>query len=344
MKIKVFTNLKDINFNEIIPQGFVNIPKFKSTLGKLEELQKLIVEMTEIVEANLEIPELVKTKVTEFENRILNFVKRIEELPERLEADKLAIRKDKLLTQIQDFYKLNFTIQSPQVSDLLLTYCTIKSFDKKGGDIGNILKKAIKGQEEINTIKENLKKKEDDINVIIDEFRNKATLKTVSDYSKVFNDLYTKHSKVADRWLYAGIILSLVFISSFLIITIKNYLPTEIFDVVTDKLIRYDITNLLSKLIIIAIQIFLISFSFRQFNINKHIATINKHRQNALDSYKLFDQTISKEDKLSHNNLMLQVAKAIYEQTSSGYISDKSNRGVNSGIVELTKIIGENQP
>ena len=343
MKLTVITNLKDLNIEDIIPQGVINLPKFRSALEKLEEIQKLIVEMTDIVEVNPKIPELVKTKVTEFENRILNFVKRIEELPKGLTADKIAIRKDKLLDQIENFYTLNFTIQSPQVSDLLLTYCTIKSFDKKGGDINNILEKAIKGQEDINTIKENIEKKEDDINIIIGEFRKKASLKTVSDYSLVFKKLYDEHSTKAKKWLNTGYVLSAVFICSFLAITISNILPTEIFDVTTNKLIRYDITNLLSKLIIIAIQIYLISFSFRQFNINKHIATINNHRQNALDSYKLFDQTISKEDKLSHNNLMLQVAKAIYEQTSSGYLSDKSNRGVNSGIVELTKNIVENQ-
>ena len=39
---------------------------------------------------------------------------------------------------------------------------------------------------------------------------------------------------------------------------------------------------------------------------------------------------------------MIQVAKAIYEHTqSTGYLNEKGSN-VNSGIIELTKIIGKN--
>ena len=53
-------------------------------------------------------------------------------------------------------------------------------------------------------------------------------------------------------------------------------------------------------------------------------------------------ESINKEDYESRNSLMLQLAKAIYEQTSTGYINDK-NQGVNSGIIEITKMIGANK-
>ena len=93
---------------------------------------------------------------------------------------------------------------------------------------------------------------------------------------------------------------------------------------------------------IFAVQIFVISFSFRQYSINKHLSTINKHRQNGLNSFKLFVESINKEDYESRNSLMLQLAKAIYKKTTTGYINDK-NQGVNSGIIEITKMIGANK-
>ena len=44
----------------------------------------------------------------------------------------------------------------------------------------------------------------------------------------------------------------------------------------------------------------------------------------------------------TRNSLMLQLAKSIYEQTATGYIGDKG-QNVNSGIVEITKMIGANK-
>jgi hypothetical protein len=66
------------------------------------------------------------------------------------------------------------------------------------------------------------------------------------------------------------------------------------------------------------------------------------YRQNGFNSYKLFIETVSKDDVETINNLMLQLAKAIYDQTITGYISDK-NPNINSGIVEITKMISSNK-
>jgi hypothetical protein len=117
-------------------------------------------------------------------------------------------------------------------------------------------------------------------------------------------------------------------------------LQTEIFNE-AGKFIRYDFTALVTKILIIAVIIFLMSFSFKQYSVNRHLQTLNTQRQKALNSYKLFTESISKDDTNSHNALMIQVAKAIYEPQSTGFLNEKGQQ-INSGIVELTKIIGQN--
>ena len=98
---------------------------------------------------------------------------------------------------------------------------------------------------------------------------------------------------------------------------------------------------MVTKVLVIAVVIFLMSFSFKQYSINKHLQTLNTQRQKALNSYKLFTTSISKDDTNSHNALMIQVAKAIYEPQSTGFLNEKGQQ-VNSGLVEITKLIGQN--
>jgi hypothetical protein len=88
----------------------------------------------------------------------------------------------------------------------------------------------------------------------------------------------------------------------------------------------------------ISITIFFISFCFKQYSVNRHLSTINKHRANAFGSYKLFEALAK--DGPEKNVLLHQLAKAIYEQTSTGFINDKG--GINPSVLEITKMFGEN--
>jgi hypothetical protein len=59
------------------------------------------------------------------------------------------------------------------------------------------------------------------------------------------------------------------------------------------KLFNIDYNNpqaylpqIIQKIAVLAVLIYLIRFSFKQFSINKHLYTINKHRENVLNSFK----------------------------------------------------------
>ena len=214
-------------------------------------------------------------------------------------------------------------------------------------DTYNIIKnlEKINYQEEkivIEELKQKLISDSASINTILKELQKKASKITMSDYAKIFGDESKKHNTASYIWLGAGIALAVLFFCLLLCTNWLNKFPTE--DVsATGEFIKYNIGHLLVRLLIYAVLIFMISFAFRQFSIGRHLQTVNKHRQNGLDSFKLFVESISKDDKETRNNLRLQLAKAIYEQTSTGYISDK-NQSINSGIVEITKMIGANKP
>lgn len=163
----------------------------------------------------------------------------------------------------------------------------------------------------------------------------------MSNYSEIFENAVIHHNRISINWLIIGVssiaifILTIIALSSY-----PNLLQVEILN--GSEKIGYNLSNLLSRAIIFAVLVFLISFSFKQYNTNKHQASLNFHRQNAFNSFNLFKNSIQDGDKQTQNELMLLVAKAIFENNqSTGYINDKSSN-MNSSFVELTKIIGQN--
>lgn len=179
---------------------------------------------------------------------------------------------------------------------------------------------------------------------ILNELRFKASEKTVYDYALIFKNEATKHSSfnitfkpfkllgAAERWLSLGIIL-LCFFAQFLNIAYEK-LP-----VINDNIINYP--YLILKVSIIFIFIFVISFSFKQYSINKHLFTLNKQRENALSSYKLFIETIDKDDTQIRDALMLEVAKSIYEQGKTGYLHEKGKDIESPSILEITRLMSQ---
>lgn len=242
-------------------------------------------------------------------------------------------------------------------SPFFATYAVIKSLGlqneiKKLGDVNKLYA----------DFQTDIGEKSKDIDSIMNGLRATASESIFLNYSRIFIEESEKHSSfkfwekvkektvpvfkvgAAEKWILAGLILVGLFALLFLTGRANNYFP--IVEAVLNQ--NGDTTNiyaivisLLTRLLIISIWIYLITFCFRQFSVNKHLATVNKHRANALNSYKLFVDTIGKEDAPARHELMLQVAKAIYEQTQTGHLSKQGDAG-NSSIIELTRLINPN--
>jgi hypothetical protein len=224
-------------------------------------------------------------------------------------------------------------------------------FNKISGEIKKDLSKVLQNAEQIvnsaeqeiqrsvkssQEIEDEVKRSRSSIETMYEEIKKIASFTSTSNYAKIFKDESDKYKKSSLWWILSGMFIFILFLVAVFVFNIFDKLPTE--DII-DGSVVYRISNVILKVVIIALIVFFISFSIRQYSINSHLSAINKHRQNAFNSYKLFIETISPEDSVNRHNLMLQLAKAIYEQTNTGYISDKGNNSVNGSIVEITKMI-----
>jgi hypothetical protein len=260
----------------------------------------------------------------------------------------IANTKTALHNEIITYYENAFSLKLNKEISLLQLYSISKSFDTEQNNkaeekLNNIIDRANSNLANIENRVAEADESKKKINLILKEFEKKASEQTVSDYAVVFGKEAENYKKFARYWLGTGIAISLVFVVFMILAAVYKFLPTEIFSETGDFL-RYDFTNLVSKVIIIAVIVFVMSFAFKQYSVNRHLQTLSQHRQNALNSYKLLTASIVGDDIGSRNALMVQVAKAIYEHSqSTGFLGSEKGQNVNSGIVELTKIIGENR-
>jgi hypothetical protein len=100
---------------------------------------------------------------------------------------------------------------------------------------------------------------------------------------------------------------------------------------------KINYVNVIAKFFVFSLGIFAVNFCFKQYSIHRNLEELNRHRKNALKSFQLFSDSITS-DPESRNALMLQVAKAIYDHSPTGYLSSKQQDGT-PNIIDLTKVI-----
>lgn len=179
------------------------------------------------------------------------------------------------------------------------------------------------------------KSQSDDTQTLLNELRKEGVEKQVKDYAITFEKQADKHHKLAKQWLSTAIGLSIVFIFTF-IFKLYGVFETEITNF-NYEVTGYNIGNIITRAILIAIQIYFISLSFKQYNINQHLKSVNIHRKNALDSYELFAANIDK-NAPSFQALMLQVAKAIYDPNVTGFLNKEGQANI-GGLNEIIKLV-----
>lgn len=326
-------NLQQFNIDIKNKPDFIVEGQWKNVARFLSEIKVYIDEELEIINNSENIPDLLKNRVISYANTLISLLRDI--YANNLgSANEASNKKQNTSQKINNWYNECFSKQNNQV--FLTTYNTLKNLDKDNNEkeeIETLLSELKQEKASIEQKKEEAQKALESIKTIQSELQEKASEKVVSDYAGIFEDQSKEHTRKAENWLTAGILSSVGLFGVLFLIGYFDILPTENIDGIL-------FTNIMIKAIVLAVIMFFISFSFRQYSINKHLATQNKHRQNGLNSYKLFTESISKDDTETNNALMLQLAKAIYEQTSTGYINSK-NQGINSGIVEITKMMGK---
>ncbi len=188
--------------------------------------------------------------------------------------------------------------------------------------------------------KSDLNKELDRLSTLKKEIEDEAREKVTEDYSSFFLNEAVRLSRFGRTdGKFKGIglgtaqrffLLGTIFLVTLVILVLNGFLIPDINEIAESfekiKMIddqatylQFIIPFLTKKLILALILIFGVRFSFRQYSINKHLATLNKHRSNALKSYNLLSKQLGDESP-EKDRLIVEIAKTIYDSKETGFM------------------------
>lgn len=207
----------------------------------------------------------------------------------------------------------NIRIVYRELNNLFITDLEIFLL-KKQTSLSETAKISKKVLEDINKIKRNAKESEN----IIKSMQTAAKTKGVGKFADIFMDQAKKNKKSAYAWLAVSVV-SILSVGLFVSI-LFNGVST------TDMLETGNLHSLLSRVIVLSLLTYLVYNLFRNYNVNMHQHTLNKHRENSLRTFETFVE--STENEKMKDAILLQATKTIFEAGDTGYILNKGNKSL----------------
>jgi hypothetical protein len=334
---ELFEKIRNLQIKEITPPGYLtpsDITKFQTSKGKLEEIQRVL-RKASIIAGSVDLPTPISNKLNEvFQEFLEHYNPLLADLSSKT-TNEVAEHYRQAFEGINSYYNNFFEFTSSSFRlPILNVVSTYGNELMQGADEKTI--------ELISTLEKEIER----VKRLSKELDEKATQSVISNYAEVFEAEETNNQILSNKWLVASVVLSISFLTSLIFSIACNWMPiittltsTENTIISTKQIFNYPL--LISKIVIISFIVYLITFCFKQYSINKHLQTVNKHRKNAINSYNLFEASLGKNDG-TKNILMLELAKAIYELTHTGYLSKESDSS-NNKFIEWTKMIDSNK-
>jgi hypothetical protein len=347
----------ETDLHSIIQKEKYGEKNFQDAYNHLKPIYELLMEELELLNQNSLISTHLHNKVLSYIskfNSIVDLILNYNQYNDFGSSD----TKDNLINNCIRWHNEIFDI-SRSKDELnkneyfLVHYLAIKNLSLKNND------------KEFQDLRDELKNNVLESIALLDGVKEKVKENIVTEYAEIFQKQADKHSSfnisfskdkkfkfgAAQTWMLVSLTFIVIIISALL--TFKKNFPlskkvitSTTLDLKTNKKVDLfeevlDYEHLATRVLIISICLFILVISVRQFTINKHLSILNKHRQNSLQSYKLFELSMSK-DSSSKDALLLEVAKAIYDTGSTGYLVGKDTSPTSS-IIELTRIMNGNK-
>lgn len=211
---------------------------------------------------------------------------------------------------------------------------------RRGIDFESLVQKAkenIIQQEKMNNKFNNLREDTTkDIKETLKAIHKAAAEAGVAQYTTVFKDIAdNEFGKKSRNWLWATIIIAVIILGCGAYLFYLHYDNLETIPKDTPGAIQYSIP----KLIILSALYFALVWSAKNYNTNRHNYIINKHRQNALQTFEAFIKA-AEGDPATKNAVILQTTQSIFSSQPSGYVHKDSESESPFKLIEFIRTVG----
>ncbi|MEX1199030.1 MAG: hypothetical protein WEB57_14360 [Pseudohongiellaceae bacterium] len=238
------------------------------------------------------------------------------------QGDALGAR-NRLIDQIEKAYQGAFSTLYP-----LIGYSLYKTadFNRLEADA----RAALQGiKDEAGSVTKELEKQKVDADSVLDEIRNVAAEQGVTQQAIYFKSEADSNSEDAEMWRSRTInvawILGIFAILSLFLHKIPFLSPQNTYETVQLAV---------SKILIFAVLSYVLFLFAKNFLSHKHNAIVNRHRQNALMTYKSLVEAAGDNQQAS-DAVLIHAAACIYSPQATGYTNSGSGGQNARSIVEL---------
>lgn len=232
-------------------------------------------------------------------------------------------QQQKLIQQIEGAYQGAFNVMLP-----LVGYSLHKSADFQRID-SEARASLQKIKDDANEITESLEQQKIDAAGVLEEIRKVAAEQGVTQQAIYFKDEADRNETDAETWRYRTIklawLLGVYAALSIFIHKIPWLAPANTFDTVQMAV---------SKILIFAVISFVLYLSAKNFLSHKHNAVVNRHRQNALMTYKALVEAAGEKQQAS-DAVLVHAASCIYAPQPTGYTGRASDAQGAKSVIEL---------
>ena len=196
--------------------------------------------------------------------------------------------------------------------DLILLFAehnkSLRTLNSSKNNIGNLNSNFSKLSNEIQNISEGLEEV--------------AKSVTIPKYAEVYEVAKQEYDKIANKWLWVGVVLSVLLVVSIILVLYCVPMPTYQSN---DNPFVYIITNFSLRFTLIGIFLYLLYFVGHKYNVAKHNATLYGSKSAALKSFLAFIQTTS--DNEVKNAMLIAITDFIFKGNNTGYLENDKGIG-----------------
>jgi len=231
--------------------------------------------------------------------------------------------RDTYVTQLVTAYDPAFTKLSPHISYSLHRSADFQRLDSDARATFQQIK------DEASSIQTNLEGQKESAEAILKDIRETAAEQGVTQQAIYFQTESSDHEADATKWeartIWVASALAVFAIASIFLHKWSWIAPVNTFETV--QLVS-------SKLLIFGVLTYLLILSAKNYLNQKHNAIVNKHRQNALMTYKaMVDAT---DDPGSREAILIQAAGCIFNPQTTGYTAGGDTPAVSGkSMVEI---------
>ncbi len=266
--------------------------------------------------------ELPERRLDSLNQRIHGLIEKLENINRYDPKIDNRVSRDSLIDQLDVEYTDFLDNIMPLISFLTTHPDTLESIKENATDI-------IKSMEFMQN--ETIEKKKtalENADKMLKELKDLSAESGITKYNAIFAEEAQGNKKQAIYWLIATVIIgaiSLYIAYLFLDLRPKEENPSAY------VIVQFSITKIIS----FSVLYYLLVLFVRNYNAHRHNYVINKHRQNALQTFSTFVSSATDSD--TKNAVLLQATQSIFSYQMSGYLKNESEIDNPNKFIEIIK-------